>query len=351
MNTDREREAILQLTRALAEVGLEPVEDEAAAHDRADLVVRGRHGVEFTIEVKQRSLVRGGDVPALTRGVTSADRRSGVVGVVVADRITEEAKQRLRTKAWGWLDLRGDFHVEAPGVFIDSRVSPAEPVAEVTKEPLAGAVGLELASLLLMEPTRAYGVREAAAAITRAPSSVSQELSRLRNAGLVDAGHRPVSPDLFWALSRQWRPESVDIATVPGPGSGPINDALRLGLDKPETQQGWALGDTLAAIAYGAPISASSVYPPDLYIPDRVTLRRALQLLGAAPSRRERAATLRMAPVPMVTGRRVDWNAQGKTEWPLAHPLFVALDLAQDPDRGTEVLAAWRPPERWQRVW
>ena len=35
--------------------------------------------------------------------------------------------------------------------------------------------------------------------------------------------------------------------------------------------------------------------------------------------------------------RRVVWTAQETAGWPLVHPLFVALDLAQDPDRGSEV--------------
>jgi hypothetical protein len=38
--------------------------------------------------------------------------------------------------------------------------------------------------------------------------------------------------------------------------------------------------------------------------------------------------------------------------WPLAQPLFVALDLAQDPDRGRELLDGWTPPtEAGPRVW
>lgn len=350
MDAEGKREANEQLSRALAEVGLEPtVPDSEDAS--GDLLVRGRHGVQFTVAVKQRALVRDGDIPTVTRGLTAADRRRGVVGVVVADRITEEAKNRLRAKSWGWLDLRGDLHLEAPGVFIDARISPAGPAIDVSREPLAGTVGLELASLLLMQPIRSYGVREAAAELTRAPSSVSLELSRLREAGLIDASNRPVSPELFLALSRRWRPLSVDVATAPEPGTSPINDALRLGLDDPEHRPGWALGDTLAAIAYGAPLSATGDYPPDLYVPDRSTLRRATQLLGTAPARQGRAATLRVAPVPLVTSRRVARSTRATRGWPLVHPLFVALDLTQDPDRGTEVLAAWEPPGKWQRVW
>lgn len=350
MGTDREREAIEQLSRALAEVGLEPVVP-AGADAPVDLLVRGPHGVEFAIDLTHRALVRDGDIPTLTRKLATADRPHGTVAVVVSDRITEEAKNRLRAQSWGWLDLRGDLHLEAPGVFIDAHISPAEPVLVVAREPLAGAVGLELASLLLMQPDHSYGVREAAAELARAPSSVSQELSRLREAGLIDASNRPVTPELFHALSRRWRPLSVDVTTVPGPGPSPINDALRLGLDDPEHQPGWALGDTLAAIAYGAPVSATGDYPPDLYVPDQSTLRRATQLLGTAPTHQGRAATLRVAPVPLVTSRRVEASTHATIEWPWAHPLFVALDLAQDPDRGTEALAAWEPPGEWQRVW
>jgi hypothetical protein len=350
VGVDREHEAIDQLSRALTEVGLDPALLTSAGA-LGDLLVRGPHGVQFTVALKQRALVRDGDIPTLTRGLTAADRRRGMVGVVVADRITEEAKNRLRAKSWGWLDLRGDLHLEAPGVFIDARIGSAEPVIGLPREPLAGAVGLELASLLLMHPARSYGVREAAAELARAPSSVSQELSRLRTAGLTDASNRPVLPDLFHALSRRWRPLSVDVATVPEPGASPINDALRLGLDDPEHQPGWALGDTLAAIAYGAPVGATGDYPPDLYVPDRSTLRRAAQLLGTVSTHQERAATLRVAPVPMATSQRIDRGTRATQGWPLVHLLFVALDLAQDPDRGTEVLAAWEPPGEWHRVW
>jgi hypothetical protein len=37
-------------------------------------------------------------------------------------------------------------------------------------------------------------------------------------------------------------------------------------------------------------------------------------------------------------------------KWPVAHPLFVALDLAQDTGRGREILDAWTPTEG-TRVW
>jgi hypothetical protein len=53
----------------------------------------------------------------------------------------------------------------------------------------------------------------------------------------------------------------------------------------------------------------------------------------------------------MATSQRIDRGTRATLGWPLVHLLFVALDLAQDPDRGTEVLAAWEPPGEWHRVW
>ena len=349
MSAVTHHEAVTHLANALGEVGLEAAESPAVPNT---ITVYGREGALCALEVKHRSLVRDSDIPSLTRGFTADVNPVETVGVVVADRITKDAKAELRARGWGWLDLRGHLHLQAPGVFIDARVSAIEPIIEAAKKPLAGTVGMQLASLLLMNPDHSYGVREAATAIGRAPSSVSEEMARLRQAGLIDGEQRPETPELFYALAQTWHTESTDIATLPervspSTQTHPIQVALRLGLTDPEHEPGWALTDTVAAIAYQAPVSVSGNYPPDFYVPDTSTLRRARQLLGAAPSRSERAATLRVAPVPLITSQRV---ARG-SDWPLAHPLFVALDLAQDPNRGTEVLAQWNPPGRWQRVW
>ena len=37
--------------------------------------------------------------------------------------------------------------------------------------------------------------------------------------------------------------------------------------------------------------------------------------------------------------------------WPLANPLFVALDLARDPGRGRQILDGWQPPRPWRKIW
>jgi hypothetical protein len=175
----------------------------------------------------------------------------------------------------------------------------------------------------------------------------------MRQASLVDDRRRPVVPDLFWELADRWKPKTTDLQNSPslttGRAVGSVDEALRLGLSDVAATIGWALTDTLAAAAYGAPVGARSEYPPDFYVPDQVTMRRALHLLGSAPSHESRAATIRVAPFPLICARRIDWPHE---PWPLARPLFVALDLANDPGRGQEILSGWSPqPEAGQRVW
>jgi len=116
---------------------------------------------------------------------------------------------------------------------------------------------------------------------------------------------------------------------------------------------GWAATDTLAAAAYGAPVAARADHAPDFYIPDAATMRRAVQLLGGAATASAAGATIAVAPVPAVCGQRIDPLTldAGRGGWPLAHPLFVALDLARDPGRGSEILKVWTPPKPWTRVW
>jgi hypothetical protein len=351
MRSDREGEAAAEVRDALKQVGLDTAQVVGGPGVRPEVVVVSPQGIRIPLELSRRSLVTERDLPRLLLDEAKGAPQEAT-HVVVADRITEQARVELRTHGWGWLDLRGHVHLEAPGVFVDARVTPSSAAAEPSKEPLAGRVGLELAVLLLlMRPQAALGIRATAAELGRAPSSVSEEMSRLRDAGLVERDHRPVVPDLFNALAGRWRPDTVDVATLPGPHRDPLDQVLRIAADDPEGQPGWALGGSLAAVAYGVPLHLSDAYPPDLYVPGKVTLRRATQLLGTARRHEDRAGTLRLAPVSAVCSRRVGGTPHRNTAWPLVHPLFVALDLAQDPGRGAEALSSWDPPEGWQRVW
>lgn len=302
------------------------------------------------VEVKDASLVTADSAAGQLRR-WSAEAKSDAVPVVIADRITADGRERLNEVGWSWLDLRGHLRLVGDGVFVDADVPPlSEP--HPARRGLIGKVGIELAALLLLDPTSRVGVRAAAATLTRSPSSISEAFAALRAADLVDVDHKPSERDLFWELAEHWRPISEDVATMPAPLQERDTSVLHLGLDDVESTEGWALSDTVAAAHYGAPVSMRAAHPYDFYVPDRSTLRRAVRLLGSATTPTERAGRIRVAPVPMVCTRRVDGAKHGIDEsWPLANPLFVALDLAQDPGRGREILNMWTPEKSWRRVW
>jgi hypothetical protein len=98
--------------------------------------------------------------------------------------------------------------------------------------------------------------------------------------------------------------------------------ALRLGFDVVEHESGWALTNSAAAGARGAPMAVRSDQAREFFVPNLSVIRRATTLLGAAGSALQARATVRDAPVPAVVQRRI--RATSAAEWPLAHPLFVA---------------------------
>jgi hypothetical protein len=328
------------IQEAAGAVGLSLEEDHTG-----DFVLINPAGGHVVIELKRMSLV---SADGLTDRIEAWNRQSSdaAVGVVVADRVTQEARDVLRAAGWGWLDLRGHIHIVGPGLFVDTEV-PALKQPSGRSAPLAGRVGVEVASVLLLDPDKPAGVRSIAGTLGRSASSVSVALSSMRTAGLLDRQDRAVVPDLFWELAARWQPARVDVQSTPELRSGPVNEALKLGFDD-VASTGWALTDTVAAAAYGAPVSVRFDHPRDFYVPDQATLRRAEHLLGSARDHASRAATIRVAPVPMICSDRVSLAV---AVWPLAQPLFVALDLAQDPGRGREILADWTLPQRWHRVW
>lgn len=349
VSATRGLDGVHALGDAVSSVGLSM--EVNSGDSAADLVLTKPAGGRVLVEVKRVSLA---SVDSLPRRLAEWSKRlpPETVGVVVADRVTAEARDVLSAAGWGWLDLRGHLHLAGAGLFIDVDVPALRPTPG-RSSPLAGRVGLEVASLVLLSPDQPAGVRQIAGTLGRAASSVSEVLTSMRTAGLLDEGRRPTVPELFWELASRWSPPaSADVQAVPSPSTGTnggsVEQALRLAFQDVETTTGWALTDTMAAAAYGAPVGVRSDYPPDFYVPDQATLRRAVHLLGPVHDRDSRAATVRVAPVPLVCARRLD--APNGT-WPLAQPLFVALDLAQDPGRGREVLEGWNPPDATPRVW
>lgn len=269
--------------------------------------------------------------------------------LVVADRITEDARDILLKGNCGYLDLRGHLGLRTPWLIVIGELDLPREQAQRTN-PLAGRAGREVAAELLMHPTRAVGVRELARLLHRSPSTVSEVLKTLRSAELIDGSNRVISNGLFWQLAEFWPTQRTHLMELPPPGMERATRPLRLGLDSVGEAPGWALTDLAAAAALGAPVAVRSDQVLDFFVPDGVILRRASTLLGVANGAEQARCSVRVAPVPSVCVQRVN-APKGFYEWPTAHPLFVALDLAQDRGRGREVLGDWTPFEPFVRVW
>jgi len=329
---------------AFAQLGIEARVLVGAADRGIDLVL-DPEGVGAEIQVTYRSLVTD-DVAA--RLLVEA-RLKDVALVVVADRVTDGARKVLTARGGGYLDLRGRLALRTDRLVVDAEVEPVKERAERSNA-LAGKAGLEVATALLTQPERPVVVRELARELGRSPSTVSAVLAALRRDELVDAKNVVTDTRLFWQVTDRWSMPRTLLGNLPAPGEASLTSPLRLGLDEVEHGVGWALTDSAAAVAYGAPLAFRSGQVLDFYVPDQSVVRRATTLLGAAGSTSQARASVRVAPVPAVVQRRVDLDTN-PVEWPLAHPLFVALDLAQDVGRGREILEAWTPDARWTRVW
>lgn len=327
---------------AFAEIGVEARVPTFAPE--IDLVV-DPEGSATRIDVKRRALV---DENTAARLIAEQPASNATL-LVVADRVTEGARRLLDASGAGYLDLRGHLALRTPNLVINTDIRPTKERPE-RSDALAGAAGLEVATALLMDPERSAAVRELARSLNRSPSTVSSVLAALRSEHLIDAKNTVTGTDLFWRVVERWPSRRTLLATLPDAHDRTTAHALRLGLDDAIDTPGWALTDSAAAAAYGAPIGFRTGQVMDFFVPDQSALRRATTLLHPAEATSHVRATVRIAPVPRAVTQRVP-SPSGAFEWPLTHPLFVALDLAQDSGRGREILQGWEPDEEWIRVW
>jgi hypothetical protein len=273
-----------------------------------------------------------------------------VVGVVVAGAVPDATKAILRDHGWGWLDRRGEIHLLAPGVVLHTDISPNAPVAgTAARDPIRGRAGITTAAYLLLAPDRPPRVREIARRGDLAPSSVSNALSGLRAASLLEDDGRPLVPELFWALADTWRPDRHALAEAPSPNT---STRLSLGLESLD-EPGWGVGSTVAAAAWSARVVVASGAPPDFYVPSERDVRAAQRELRTAHTVDDRACTIAIAPTGLAVRPRYEAPSLATPwlHWPVVHPIFVALDLALDRARGVEILRDWNPPMPFRRVW
>lgn len=344
-------DAVDALLEALRDAGLRATRSEAA-----DVALEGP-GKLVLINVKAASVLDAGRVRAQLAADAKARADEGVsetpdMVVLVADQLSEDARELLRESDWGYLDRRGALWIRRPDLLVnDTSLAPLERRGARVEGPIRGRVALGVALRLLMHPHTGGSVRAIADVVGASPSTVHDALARLRAHALIDRDRTPLVPDLFNAAAAVWRPERIPVRRQPQPG----DDDLELGLPDDETgdvaAQGWVVGGDVGAAAAGARIVVTAGAPPDFYVPNQAALRRAVRRLRTCPYD-ERGATVALTPSPVVTAekRYVGSDTTPWLAWPHAHPVVVALDLAQDLARGREILDDWTP-QGFDRVW
>jgi hypothetical protein len=329
--------AVDELTR----LGSRTPQLDVVPHSSGRVDLRAAEGQGASIKVIAYEAVS----EALARHLLATEARGPKI--VVANRISRPAQAILSDAGWSWYDRRDGarivlgkhvFHLspEAPSHDPHARRMPA-PAAE---GPIRGRAGIAYAAALLCAPSDPPSLRSVAAEVDMSPTSISNAAKLLADAGLVVNG-KPALPDLFWALAAVWGPlKTVAVTTRPEPGDKTIRtNAHRL------EDPGWAIAGEFAALELGAPLFTAGDRP-SFWVPTQVVFRRAERHFGSS-NWDDYAAVLSVPPTPLVTRRR---RPPVSGEWPLPHPVFVALDLATTGGRGREVLDQWSP-EGVDAVW
>ena len=285
------------------------------------------HGIEIggrLYEVMPARVVRESDSALITHDLE--DRRASPV-VVVAERISAAARENLSRAGIAWLDRRGRLWIRADGMFVNTEVAPSTVPPTRVVEVLSGT-GLDVAVALLISPAEPQGVNALARRIGRSPGRVSEILKALRSAGLVEAGNRPVIPELFWDVAERWRTRWTPLNTAPDP----------------QPPERYRLSGTLGAVALDAPLAAGAGSWPQLYVGDEADATALTNAYGAPGW-----TAAEIAACPSRFGFSIMSGVE-RDGYPVASHLVVAFDLAQDRARGREVLEGWQPTEV-TRVW
>ena len=356
MRNGREAEARDALAVASREVGLVVAWDPSGSGADLHLTTRAGAGVSIDILV---DVVEFGGTDKVKR-IRDRTVEGTAPVVLVADRVTATAQAYMKQERVSWFDRRGHLHLDLPGVFVDADVTPA--LRDVTRreDGIRGRAGIAYAvASLLASSDKRPTIRGVARESGFAPSVVSDAAASLRRAALVHDDGRPNVPDLFWALADNWRPEFVHLGGDLNLGQRGSSGAVDLGIFGHANQPGWALTGSVAAAVFGAPVAVSSATPPSFYVPDQTTLRRAVRRFGRADGE-HRSCSLAVSPTAVACSPRIEVQsvekvdggvlAPGFDHFLFTRPLFIALELANDPARGHEILEGWAPSGD-TRVW
>lgn len=333
---DLERSAMAALTEAAQLAGFE-VQHPIGSDTGHEVTLR----LDGSVTVVQMKAMAYADPARVQRLIHTTADRAGVTNLLVADQVPAASEQVLRDAGWSWLNRSGRLRLRAPAVNVEvpvppsPRLRPTAPTATLT-----GRATLTVAFQILLDHDEARAPlrpRPDAARLRLSPATISRSLAAFRDMGLIDRSGAPVLPELFWELAGSWGTERRWLAAVPDPArhQEPDPGGAR-----------WTLGGTAAAAALGAPVVAPTART-ELYVPGAVALTLAEREHGVADPLTA-PATVAVAPVWQVCEARGGARAVAHG-WPIAHPIAVALDLAQDASRGHEVLSGW--DGQGHRVW
>ena len=260
--------------------------------------------------------------------------------LLVAQRITDEARVILRQRNVSFFDERGYLSIRRMTLVVEASLATAgAPSTRRRGQPLDG-IGLDVA-LWLLHTREPGGVRAISRAIGRTASSVSDALRRLVDGGLVTSTHEPLLPELFDAAVQAWRYRANHIAVSGDPTTPSNSRALRTRLGE-AVGTGWAWTGSVAEHAWQVPGIRRRAGRSQLMLPNAESLDLAASILKQDPNGQ---FELVVAPAAWLASHRVE--RRGKVVVPA---ITVALDLALDDARGRELLSGW-DPEGAHRVW
>ena len=287
--------------------------------------------------------------------------------IIVANQLSGEARDVLArtndrngTFGWSWLDRRGELQLNHPTAvgavhFDRGALNPSSALpsswslaAPASDGPIRGRAGISYATALLLDPTRRPSIRDVAKGAGMSHGAVGDAAKLLQAAGLILPSGAPANPELFWALAAVWGPTRVTpVASMPT-----SDQAERWGAQAELLREpGWALGGDDAAASWGAPVFAVGSRPW-IWVPTEADARRTERSLASA-AWEEYAAVFAVPPTLLVCRYRQQPPTDLEPQvLPTLHPLFLALELAQDPARGREILDQWTPDSpAIHRVW
>lgn len=309
----------------------EQVAEPALMRELADALV----ALGVDVVTRENRLVADGvlvELPILQRAhphpgvVAEMVANHGSEAFLVADRLSESARQVLRDAGWSWLDRRGHLRIWIPGLRVDAPIGLGSSDGRGASNSPWTPVGLEIALHALMHPDQEVSARRIAADTGRSPGGTQEILNRFTAEGLIGSATRlPLLPDLFWETAAHWPDDGwtgvpvaiTEAAEVVGAGK-----LLRV--------------DERAATLGGARIAAAADLPARCYV-GKDGLRR-LRALG--PVDAKASLFVRLAPVrwlPELEGYEPD----DSHPWRIAHPLLCALRIGADRSRGREIVQDW----------